>query len=309
MPPSAPTSEDRLDTTAPLIVVVGSANADFHLSLDQLPAPGETVLARETRWLPGGKGANQAAAAARLGAHVMLIAAVGDDPTADVALAGLAADGVAVDSVRRVPGTPSGVAVVCVDSEGENQIVVAPGANQTLSPADVALLPICGAVLVSLEIPPVTAAAALARSRVAGALTVLNAAPATDVRRDLLKGADVLVANEGEAAALAGTHGHADLAALAADTATTVVATSGAGGVWAVTPTGERHHVPALPAEVVDTVGAGDCFAAALTVALVEGRMLRDALAFATAAASIKVGRRGARGLPTRAEVEALVSR
>jgi ribokinase len=308
MPPSAPRADERRDAGGPLIVVVGSANADLHLTLDRLPAPGDTVLADEVRWLPGGKGANQAAAAARLGAQVLLIAAVGDDPTADLALAGLAADGVAVDGVRRVPATPSGVAVVCVDRAGENQIVVAPGANQTLAPADVALLPVCGAVLVSLEIPHATAAAALARSRVAGALTVLNAAPATGVRRDLLKGTDVLVVNRGEGAALARAHGYADLAALAADTLTTVVTTAGAEGVRGVTPTGDELHVPAPPVDVVDTVGAGDCFAAALTVALVEGRSLQGALTFATAAASLKVGRRGARGLPTRAEVEALIS-
>jgi ribokinase len=297
----------RLDNTAPLVVVVGSANADLHLNLDNLPEAGETVLAGEVQWLPGGKGANQAAAAARLGAHVMLIAAVGDDAASSIALAGLAESGVALDGVRRA-AEPTGVAVVCVDQAGENQIVVAPGANATLSPTDVALLPVCSAVLVSLEIPTATAAAALARSRVAGALTVLNAAPATAVKRDLLKGVDILVANEGEAAALAGAQGHGDLGGLAADVGTTVVATSGAGGVWAVTPAGERHHVPAHPTTVVDTVGAGDCFSAALTVAVVEGRGLRDALTFATAAAALKVARPGARGLPTRAEVDRLLS-
>jgi ribokinase len=291
------------------VVVVGSANADLHLNLDNLPQAGETVLADGVQWLPGGKGANQAAAAAQLGAHVMLIAAVGDDAASSIALAGLAEAGVALDGVRRAAApTPTGVAVVCVDRAGENQIVVAPGANATLSPTDVALLPVCSAVLVSLEIPMATAAAALARSRVAGALTVLNAAPATAVRRDLLKGVDILVANEGEAAALAGSQGHGDLGGLAADVGTTVVATSGANGVWAVTPGGERHHVPAHPTTVIDTVGAGDCFSAALTVAVVEGRGLRDALAFATAAAALKVARPGARGLPTRAEVERLLT-
>jgi ribokinase len=289
------------------VVVVGSANADLHLNLDDLPEAGDTVLASGVHWLPGGKGANQAAAAGQLGAHVMLIAAVGDDPAASIALAGLPESGVSLDGVRRSADTPTGVAVVCVDQAGENQIVVAPGANSTLSPADVALLPVCSAVLVSLEIPMATAAAALARSRVAGALTVLNAAPATAVKRDLLKGVDILVANEGEAAALAGSHGYGDLGDLAADVGTTVVATSGAGGVWAVTPTGERHHVPARPTKVVDTVGAGDCFSAALTVAVVEGRGLRDALTFATAAAALKVARPGARGLPNRAEVEGLL--
>lgn len=282
---------------------MGSANADLHLAVDHLPVPGDTVLAADTRWLPGGKGANQAAAAARLGARVRFVGAVGDDAAAAIALGGLADDGVDVSAVRRVPATPSGVAVVCVDGLGENLIVVAPGANALLDPADVALPDGCTAVLASLEVPEATATAALAAARRAGAIAVLNAAPADAVTDDLLAVADVLVANEGEAAAIADGRG---LAALAEATATTVVATAGPAGVRAATPAGDELHVPALPAEVVDTVGAGDCFSAALTVALAEGRPLDDAIAFGIAAATLTVGRVGARDLPTRAEVDAL---
>jgi ribokinase len=150
-----------------------------------------------------------------------------------------------------------------------------------------------------------TVAAALRAAAEGGALAVLNAAPADSVTSDLIELADVLVANEGEAAAVAGG---GDLASLAAATGTTVVVTAGPAGVRAATPDGDEVHVPALPAEVVDTVGAGDCFAAGLTVALAEGRSLRDAIGFGTAAASLAVGRVGARDLPTRAEVEALLS-
>ena len=288
-----------------MIAVVGSANADLHLVLDRLPTAGDTVVAAETRWLPGGKGANQAAAAARLGADVRFVGAVGDDAAADVALGGLGDDGVDIASVRRVAGAPSGVAVVCVDGLGENLIVVAPGANAVLAPDDIDLPEPCGAVLVSLEVPVGTAISALRAAHDVGALAVLNAAPADAATSELLAVADVLVANEGEAATLAGGR---SLAALAAATGTTVVATAGPAGVRAATPQGEELHVPALPTEVVDTVGAGDCFAAALTVALAEGRSLADALTFGTAAATLSVGRVGARDLPTRDEVEALIS-
>ena len=211
------------------IVVVGSVNADLHLTVDQLPAAGATVLADRTRWLPGGKGANQAAAAARLrlGAAVSLVAAVGDDATADVALGGLAETGVDLAHVRRVPDTATGVAVVCVDAAGENLIVVSPGANAALGSADVVLGAGCAAVLVSLEIPTATAQAALSGARQAGALAVLNAAPAERVTPGLLAAADILVANDGETAVLAAEHG-GDLAALARATGTTVVATAGA---------------------------------------------------------------------------------
>jgi ribokinase len=292
------------------IVVVGSVNADLHLTVERLPVPGATVLADRTRWLPGGKGANQAAAAARLGAAVSLVAAVGEDAPADVALGGLAETGVTLDHVRRIPDTATGVAVVCVDTSGENLIVVSPGANGALGPADIVLGAGCAAVLVSLEIPTATAKAALAAARQAGALALLNAAPAEGVTAELLDAADILVANAGEAAALATAHGHAveGLAALARATETTVVATAGGDAVRAVTAEGEEHVVPARTVEVVDTVGAGDCFAAALTVALVEHAELDDALRFAAAASGLKVGRLGARSVPTRTEVDTFLA-
>ncbi len=290
---------------APSIVVVGSANADLHLGVAALPVAGDRVLAEEARWEPGGKGANQAAAAARLGADVVFVAAVGDDNTAEIALGGLAEDGVGLDSVRRVDGAPSGVAVVCVDSHGENLIVVAAGANHRLEAADVSVPPDCNAVLVSLEIPTAAAETALKLARAAGALAVLNAAPADECTPALLDLADVVVANEGEAAAIAAGGGLVDLAR---QCGVTVIATAGPAGVRAATAGGDELHEPALPADVVDTVGAGDCFAAAVTVALAEGQDLGTALRFATAAATVKVGRPGARSAPTRAEVDALLT-
>ncbi|HEV7759091.1 MAG TPA: PfkB family carbohydrate kinase [Acidimicrobiales bacterium] len=296
-----------MSTSDTRIVVVGSVNADLHLTVDRLPAAGATVLADHTRWLPGGKGANQAAAAARLGAAVSLVAAVGDDATADVALGGLAETGVTLDHVRRIPDTATGVAVVCVDAAGENLIVVSPGANAALGSADVVLGAGCAAVLVSLEIPTATAGTALAGAHQAGALAVLNAAPADRVTPALLAAADILVANAGEAAALAAEH-DGDLAALARAAGTTVVATAGGDAVRAVAPDGTEHVVAARTVEVVDTVGAGDCFAAALTVALVEHAEMDQALRFAAAAAGLKVGRLGARSVPTRSDVETFLA-
>jgi ribokinase len=296
-----------MSTSDTRVVVVGSVNADLHLTVERLPAAGATVLADRTRWLPGGKGANQAAAAARLGATVSLVAAVGDDPTADVAVGGLAETGVSLDLLRRIPDTATGVAVVCVDAAGENLIVVSPGANAVLGTADIVLGAGCAAVLVSLEIPTATARAALAAARQAGALAVLNAAPADRVTSALVAAADILVANAGEAAALAAGH-DGDLAALAATAGTTIVATAGGDAVRAVTPAGVELVVPARSVEVVDTVGAGDCFAAALTVALVEHAELDDAMRFAAAAAGLKVGRLGARSVPTRSEVETFLA-
>jgi ribokinase len=236
---------------------------------------------------------------------VRFLGAVGDDAAADVALGGLAEDGVDTSRVRRVAGAPSGVAVVCIDGLGDNLVVVAAGANGSFEPGDVELPDGCTAVLASLEVPVATAVAALRAAHDAGALAVLNAAPADAATSELLAVADVIVANEGEAAALADGR---SLAALAAETGTTVVATAGPAGVRAATAAGEDLHVPAFQAEVVDTVGAGDCFTAALTVALAEGRPLADALAFGTAAATLTVSRVGARDLPTRAEVDELLT-
>lgn len=285
---------------APIITVVGSANADLHLAVAQLPAPGETVVAEGSRWLPGGKGANQASAAARLGAAVRFIGAVGSDAAATIALGGLADLDVDVSTVRRVDA-PTGVAVVCVDGAGENLIVVAAGANDGLRPDDVELPDGCDAVLVSLEIPPAVASAAVAAAKRAGALAVLNTAPADRAGPELVAAADIVVANASEADVLAGGR---PIAALAAEAGTTLVVTGGPTGARAVTPDGVELHVPAHPAEVVDTVGAGDCFAAALTVALAEGEALEAAVRFAVVAGSLKVGRVGARSTPTRAEVD-----
>lgn len=263
-------------------------------------------MARAAAWRPGGKGANQASAAGRLGARVHLVAAVGDDAAADIALGDL--DHVDLGAVRRVTGGVSGVAAVCVDQHGDNLIVVAPGTNAALADDDVRLPAGCAAVLVSLEVPATAALTALRAASAAGALAVLNVAPADAATADLLAAADVVIGNEGEAAAIAAMAGDGDLGALAARIGATVVATAGPAGVQARTADGGTHHVPAMPADVVDTVGAGDCFAAALVVALAEGLDLDAALRFATGAATLKVGRPGARSTPTRAEVDALLA-
>lgn len=289
----------------PTVAVVGSANADLHLGVARLPSPGDTVLATDARWLPGGKGANQASAAARLGATVAFIGAVGVDAAADVALGGLADDGVELSAVRRIDGWPTGVAVVTVDDTGENAVVVAAGANLALTADDVVVPPNCSAVLVSLEVSAAAAEQALVAARDHGALAVLNAAPADACTARLLDLADVVVANEGEAAAIADGAGLIELAARAG---ATVVATAGPAGVRAATADGAELHVPALPADVVDTVGAGDCFTAGLVVALAEKRPLEEALRFATAAATLAVGGVGARSTPSRADVDALLA-
>lgn len=276
----------------PGIVVVGSANADLLLRVPDLPRAGDTVLARSLVWLPGGKGANQAAAAARLGGAVSLVAAVGEDAAADVALTGLRDAGVSLSAVRRVSTAATGVATICVDDEAENHIVVAPGANARLYEEDLVLPPGTAAVLVSLEIPVAVAAAALAAGRAIGAITVLNTAPVEPVLAlpALVDDADVVIANQGEAASMA----EAGVAVSG-----TLVITLGADGATATTADQTEHRMEGRPVEAIDTVGAGDCFAGALTVALADGAGLSDALAFAVAASSLAVTRPGARTTPT----------
>ena len=268
--------------------VVGSTNVDLVLPVRALPVPGETVLGGDARREPGGKGGNQAVALARLGAQVRFVSAVGDDPDGWWSRAQLADAGVEVTDVATV-GAPTGLAVVVVDATGENHIVVSPGANaQVVAPthldADVLLL--------SLEVPLATVAAAASTARRLAVPVVLNAAPAQPLPAELLADVDVLVVNETEWAAL-------DEPAIPA-----AVVTRGARGCLVVEG-GGAWELPAVPVErVVDTTGAGDCFAAALSWALGWGQSLGDAARFASRAAALSVTAAGARGgLPTQAEV------
>jgi ribokinase len=277
------------------IVVVGSVNLDLVARVARLPGGGDTVRATGYRRVPGGKGANQALAARRLGADVALVAAVGQDDPATEALALLATDGVDLSRVRRVGDAPTGIALITVDDAGENTIVVVPGANAglTVTAGDLAG---ADAVLCQLEVPVETVAAAAAGTP-AGALYCLNTAPAGPVPAAVLARADLVVANRAERAAVAGL-----------DAARLVAVTAGAEG--AVLLEGGREVARAAPPAVtaVDGTGAGDAFTGALVVGLLAGLDRAAALRRACAAGAAAASRPGAQpALPAPADLDALV--
>jgi ribokinase len=293
------------------VIVVGSVNADLVVELERLPAPGETVSGGRFSRHGGGKGANQAVAAARLGARVTMVGAVGDDPFGDEALALLEAEGVEVGAVARLDSTPTGVALIAVDAAGENQIAVASGANAELD-ADAVERAVAAAwtdgavVLLGHEVPE---AARLAGARAARGPVVLNPAPARPLPGALLAAAPVLTPNAAEACALADEPTpEAAGAALAERSGAPVLVTVGARGALLIDGGGTRRlHAPSV--EPVDTTGAGDAFNGALAAELAAGREPADAAAFAVAAASLSTRRVGAReGMPRRDEVEALLA-
>lgn len=280
--------------------IVGSVNLDLVASGAPLPRAGETVTGARFAQHPGGKGANQALAAKRLGAEVAMVGCVGDDALAEPALALLRQDGVDLSGVMSEIGEATGVALIAVSSEGENQITVASGANLRVGPNDVAALPNCDVILCQLEVPlpAVTAAAQMASD--SGALFMINLAPAMDAPSSFLKSADVLIVNEVEAAFYGDAlHDRGGLVAL----------TLGGEGAVLYKLGQEIARVSAFEVPVVDTTGAGDTFCGALAVALGEGQAPEAALRFASAAGALAVTRPGAQpSLPTRAQVEALLS-
>ena len=279
--------------SAPLVTVVGSVNLDLVATASHLPAPGETVTGAVLARHPGGKGANQALAARRLGAQVRLIARVGADAMAGEALALLRAEGVDLSACAADPSAPTGVALIAVSADGENQIVVAPGANAAFAP-DLLDGPIDGALICQLELPIETVARAVA---MATGFVCVNLAPALQVPDAILHRADLIVVNELEAA-FYGPRLH--------EAAGRVAVTLGAKGARLYRNAKLIGEASAPSVEVVDTTGAGDCFVAALTLALLEQRRPADALAFACTAGALAVTRPGAQpSLPTRAEVEA----
>jgi ribokinase len=306
----------------PAIVVVGSLNMDFVVSTDHLPAPGETVLGRDFRMIPGGKGANQACAAGRLGAGsvaVRMAGRVGYDVFGDHLKASLSAAGADVSAVHATRAGATGVALIWIDRAGQNSIVVASGANQALAAADVeamrAVFQGAGYVLFQLESPLATVTAAAALAREVGAVTILDPAPAQALPAELLSSVEILTPNESEACILLGRP--ADRVSLAdapniagklrALGAKTVVLKLGNQGSY-FCDGAKEIHCPSFPVTVKDTTAAGDIFNAALAVALSEGRSPEAALRFASAAAAISVTRRGAQAsVPTRAEVEAFL--
>ncbi len=299
----------------PRLVVVGSSNTDMVVKCERIPSGGETVLGGEFVMVPGGKGANQAVCAAKLGADVKFVARVGDDSFGEASLDNLAATGVDTRFVTKDHSTPSGVALIVVDEKGENAIVVAPGANLRLTPEDVdrARDAIAGAdaVVLQLEIPQDTVAHTIEVARSLGVRIVLNPAPIRPISRELLGMVDVLIPNQHEAADLIGRPGEGR--DIDPSTAATELRAYGAGAV-VITLGGKGSYVCAegiseviepMRVTPVDTTAAGDAFTASLACGLAEGQDISSAVRFATKVAAISVTRMGAQSsLPSREEVE-----
>jgi ribokinase len=300
----------------PRILVVGSTNMDLVVRTPRMPVAGETVIGEGFSTVRGGKGANQAVACARLGAETCMLGCIGQDAFGDQLAAGLKRDGVRCDYLRRHPSAPSGIAMIMIDASGENSIVVAPGANMEITPADVAALPgLAGfdAMLLQLEVPMTVVSAALAAGRQAGVLTVLDAGPPQALPPEVLRNADVLSPNETEARTILGEPVDADLAPeamadrLIASGARGVVLKLGAEGALVAMPE-TLERVPAFPVEPVDTTGAGDAFTAALAVSLAEGRETVAATRTAAAAGALAATVFGAApSMPTRERLEAFL--
>jgi ribokinase len=289
------------------VVVVGSANMDLVAMAPALPRPGETMLGTDFVMVPGGKGANQAVAAARAGASCAFLGAIGSDAFGVTLRARITAAGVDTGHLRVVYGA-SGVALVMVNAEGENAIVVTPGANGSftgLTDEELTTIRAADVLVAQLEIPVETVTAAAVAARAAGTRVILNAAPARPLPADLLDAVDVLVVNEGEARALTG-RGREEPRALL-DLAPHAVLTLGGEGARYVDRDGIDVHVPAVRVDVVDSTAAGDAFTAALAVGWGEGRDLVDAVRWAAAAGAACVRRLGASvALPRRAEIDEL---
>ena len=293
-----------------MILVFGSINVDLIIPVPHLPHPGETVLGGDYSILPGGKGANQALAARRAGASVMLAGAVGTDAFADIALGQLRREGVDTRLIHIVE-QPTGCAAIMVSTGGENAIAVAPGANASVRADRVPdeLLAADTTLVAQMEVPPEETEILIRRMRARGGCSLLNLAPALPIDPAILRNLDFVVANEGEAAAL-GT----DPARLVRLPRRGFVVTRGAAGAIAFLRGGETIEVPALPIEPVDTTGAGDTFVGVLAAALDLGSTLEEALRCASAAAGLACLARGAQNaMPDAAAitvaVEQLVSK
>ncbi len=302
----------------PDVVVIGSVNMDLVVVAPQIPLPGQTVLGGDLATIPGGKGANQAVAAARLGASVAFIGRVGDDAFAQTLRGGLVREGIDCRYLLTTSGVASGVALIVVSKAGQNAICVAGGANRRLSPDDVEraeeLVAKARVCVLQLEIPQETAARAIAVAKNNRGEVILDPAPAPDTLSSELLNADIITPNESEVAKLLGeTEACGDwgqtAGRLRARGPRAVVLKLGSEGCYLSAPDGDQH-IPAHAVKVVDTTAAGDAFTAALAVARAEGRSLGEAAAFANAAGALACTRFGAQpSAPTRAEVEALASR
>jgi ribokinase len=298
-------------TKRPKVTVLGSLNMDISVTVPLLPGPGVTVLGSAAHFTPGGKGANQAVAAARLGADVRMVGCVGDDDFGRRLLAALRAQGIDADAVRVVPQVPTGMAMIAVDADGENLIIVAPGANHQVGPADVdkAAASNHDILVISAEIP----APAIIRALTQAGPSILNLAPAPPEAAALVgQGVDWLVVNESEAAAVLGhpVRGLADAKKAAAELTAKgprhAVVTAGAHGaaLAGADAPGGAHTIEGFKVTAVDTVGAGDTFVGALAVALAAGVPPPEALRAAAAAGATAVTRPGAQtAMPRPADI------
>ena len=298
------------------VFVVGSINQDFVLTVERRPEPGETVTDARLSTHNGGKGANQAAAAALLGASVVLLGRVGDDGFGDPLVSALAEKGVDTGLIGEAQGASTGTAFITVTPDGENAITVAPGANRSLVPevvdAATGAIGDAGVLVAQMEVPPEVVLRAVEVAAENGTRALVNLAPPREVPRELLERLDPLVVNEHEAAFLLGERVEGVDGALSAapnllslGPRSAVITVGAAGAVYA--DGGSTAHLPAPKAEVVDTTGAGDAFAGALAAQLARGALLEDAVAYAARAGAAAVTKEGAQGaLPTPEVVEAL---
>jgi ribokinase len=298
------------------ITVVGSFAVGMTLRAPRFPVAGETLIGSGFDMGPGGKGSNQAVGAARLGAESHFVACIGADSFGDMGMGLYAAEGVHAEHVRRTRERNTGVGFITLNAAGDNHIVLDPGANALLTPADVdaaaPLIAASDAVLSVLEIPPATAGRALALARRHGVTAILNPAPATPLDDQILSQVDVLTPNAGELRVLLGlppddpTDPRVLAQRLQGRGVRHLVVTLGAEGALIVRGDGASEHVPGVAVPVVDTTGAGDAFTCALAVALAEGQSLTDAVRFATHAGALACTQLGViPALPRRAEVEA----
>ncbi len=294
-----------------MVVVVGSSNIDFTVTVDRLPQRGETLLGHGIVQSFGGKGANQAVAAARAGAQVAFLSRVGSDSNGDLIAQHLATQGLSRIVLLRDAAAQTGVAMILVDAAGDNQIVVVPGSNLHLTAADVrqhaGLFSAARVLLVQMEIPLETVQVCLRLAKHHGLLTILNPAPASVLPPEFLRMVDILTPNEREACMLTGATDSAEAARLLArEGVGTVVLTHGAEG--AVVSRGkEAIHVPAFSVEAIDSTGAGDAFNGALACAMAEGLPIEVSVEMAAAAGALATTGLGAQAaMPTRADIDRL---